>query len=265
MVESTTKNYGWTKPEVTKSSSTWGGFLNTDLDSIDSLVFTNQQGIVPIGSMTMFGGAAAPANWLLCQGQTLDYGVTPAYQGLFNVIGRAFNTALTGTQFALPNLTQRLPLGAGTTALGVAGGGAGLALATANLPPHAHPIVDVAHNHGVNQWAHSHVIATGGHSHAIHTGGHNHTVGGGVIAGSGLTNGGTNLQVGSSTTSTAGDLGGNTDAAGNLGGNSDTQTSAISLGASGTGLSTTQNTGSGAAVAVPLPPFLAINFIIRYQ
>ena len=272
MVESTTKNYGWTKPEVTKSSSTWGGFLNTDLDSIDALVFANQQGVVPIGggaSMTMFGEHAAPANWLLCQGQTLDYGVTPAYQGLFNVIGRAFNTALTGTQFALPNLTQRLPLGAGTTALGVAGGGAGIALATANLPPHAHPITDVAHSHGVNQWSHAHAIATGSHSHAIHTGGHSHTltqsVGLSYTVPGGAGSQGVTANAGPINTSAVGDLGGNTDTAGNLGGNTDTQGSAISIQASGTNLSTTQNTGSGAAVAVPLPPFLAINFIIRYQ
>jgi hypothetical protein len=38
----------------------------------------------------------------------------------------------------------------------------------------------------------------------------------------------------------------------------------ISLNASGTGLSTTNNTGSGAPVPT-MPPFVAINFIIRYQ
>ena len=68
----------------------------------------------------------------------------------------------------------------------------------------------------------------------------------------------------SANTSTVGNLGGNTDTAGNLGGNTDAQTSAISIQASGTGLSTTQNAGGGAAHN-NLPPYLQINFIIRYQ
>ena len=261
MVESTTQHYGWTKPEVTKSASTWGGFLNTDLDSIDSLVFANQQGIVPIGSITMFGGATAPANWLLCQGQSLD---TTTYAGLFAVFQYVFGGS--GPNFNLPNLTQKFPIGAGTTALGAAGGASSVALATANLPAHAHPITDVAHNHGVNQWAHAHGIATGGHSHGIHTGGHSHSIDHLVLSntGGGNASAGAGWAFVSANASAVGDLGGNTDAAGNLGGNTDAQTSAISNQASGTGLSTTQNAGSGTPVPLPLPPFVAINFIVRY-
>jgi hypothetical protein len=42
LVETTTKNYAWVKPEIQHSPATWGGFLNNDLDSIDALVFANQ-------------------------------------------------------------------------------------------------------------------------------------------------------------------------------------------------------------------------------
>ena len=302
MVETTTKNYGWVKPEITKSPSTWGGFLNNDLDAIDALVFANQQAIVPIGSITMFAGATAPTNWLLCNGQVYLNANIPL---LAPILANAYNagtTAVAGTSSAVPNLNQKFPLGANASnPVGQIGGTFSYTISLANLPAHAHPIVDVAHNHtvnqsphahgitdvahnhGVNQWAHAHAIATGGHSHAIHTGSHNHTSGGAVVTGSGLTNGGVNLQIGNTTTSTAGDLGGNTDTAGNLGGNTDTQSSAISLNASGTGLSgtaainanvslaasgtglsTTQNAGSGAAISI-VPTYVALSYIIRYQ
>ena len=36
--ELTTTNYGWTKPTVGSSADAWGGFVNADLDAIDSVV-----------------------------------------------------------------------------------------------------------------------------------------------------------------------------------------------------------------------------------
>ena len=265
MADTITVNYSWTKPEVGASSATWGTKLNDDLDAIDAQVFTNQQAGVQIGSIVMFAGATPPTNWFVCNGASLS---TTTYSALFAIVGYTYGGS--GANFNLPNFGARFPIGVGTNAQGI---GTGLGEATgsfsnsigvANLPPHAHPIVDVAHNHGVNQSPHAHGISTGSHSHAIHTGSHNHSVNGTVIAGAGLTNGGTNLQIGTTTSSTAGDLGGNTDTVGDLGGSTTAINANISLNASGTNLSTTQNAGSGTPLSV-VPPLLCVNFIIRYQ
>ena len=265
MAEQQTPNFKWVKPDLGGDAATWGNVLNTTIDAIDSVVYANQAAGVPIGSLTMWAGptASPPANWLICDGRTLD-GSTDPYKTLFNIIGHAFNTALTGTQFALPNLTQKFPLGAGSVnVLGSAGGFLNQTLTVANLPSHAHTITDVAHNHGVNQWAHSHNIATGGHAHTIsaqHSHGSNLVKSGAGTAG--LTPGGAFPIAGAGNTDLASP--GNTDAVGNLGGNTDTQTSTVSLNASGTGLTTTNSVGSGTPVTT-VPPFVALNFIIRYM
>ena len=58
--ELTTTNYGWTKPTVGSSADAWGGFVNADLDAIDSVVHGIQTSI-PVASTTTpaMAGAAA--------------------------------------------------------------------------------------------------------------------------------------------------------------------------------------------------------------
>jgi microcystin-dependent protein len=258
LVESTTQHYGWTKPEITKSSSTWGGFLNADLDSIDALVFANQQGLTPIGSITMFGGATAPANWLFCQGQSLS--TTGTYAALFAVFGYAFGGS--GANFNLPNLQGKFPLGVtGAAAPGAAGGASTVALATANLPAHTHTVTQVAHSHSASQPAHVHPDP--GHAHTISDPQHSH--GGAIVSGGqyslgiagGLLIGGpssvapnpTNIQINAAVT--------NLQAAG---------ADAVTVAATTpSGPTATGSAGSGTPLPLPLPPYLTINFIVRYQ
>ena len=165
MAETQTPHYPtWIKPDLGGDAATWGNVLNTTIDAIDSVVYANQQAGVPIGSLTMFVGAAAPANWLLCNGQSLS--TAAPYDKLFAIVGYAFGGS--GANFKLPNFSGVFPTGAGAVnSLGKTGGAATHAIAIAELPTHAHPITDVAHNHGANQWAHSHNIATGSHAHTI--------------------------------------------------------------------------------------------------
>jgi hypothetical protein len=58
--ELTTANYGWVKPTVGASVDAWGGYINTDLDGIDSTVHGVQTSI-PVASSTTPGmdGTAA--------------------------------------------------------------------------------------------------------------------------------------------------------------------------------------------------------------
>ena len=267
MAETTTLNYGWTMPDPGASANTWGATLNATTQKIDAQVFANQQAITagqaPIGSITMFGGATPPTGWLLCNGQSLS--TAAPYDKLFAAIQYAHGGS--GANFNLPNIQGVFPFGASGPNVGSQGGSFSYTLDVAHLPPHAHPITDVAHSHSASQNAHNHVVTTGNHSHTLSTGGHAHSgvatgltgPGTGSIAG-GV--GGGNLQMGN--TSTAGNLGGNTDTAGNLGGNTDTQQPGVTVNASGTGLSTTQNAGSGSAISI-VPSYVALNFIIRYQ
>ena len=253
----TTAKYGWQMPDPGGSANTWGNTLNATTQAIDQQVYTNAQAGVQIGTVTMFAGATPPTNWLTCDGSSLA--TTGTYAALFAVIQYTYGGS--GANFNLPNLQGKFLLGAGpNNALGSAGGSFTYTIGTGNLPAHAHPIVDVAHNHGVNQWAHSHGDG-GGHAHSASQDPHSHTVSN-VALGSGV-----NIQPGSGFNQT-GTLPTSTAQPNVYVGAAhvslDTQTSGISLNASGTGLSTTQNVGSGAPISI-VPSYVAINFIIKYQ
>ena len=260
MVESLTQNYKWTKPEITKSPATWGTFLNNTTDSIDSILFAAQNAGAPIGSIIMFAGGYAPANWLLCNGAVYNNSDIPL---LAPIIGNAYNagtSAVAGTSTALPNLTQRFPMGTGLNPIGQSGGAFQYTLSLANMPAHAHTIniSDPSHYHTIPAWqhthtayqdvhvhyawqdahahtvgntqAHSHTIVTGNHAHGIATGGHSH---GGVVTGlqGGLPGGpiaggaGGNLIQGN--TAAVGNMGGVASGVGNIGGYTDTQALAV--------------------------------------
>ena len=263
MAETVTANFSWTMPDPGGSANTWGNTLNKTTQAIDAEMFKAEQAGTPIGSITMFAGATPPTNWLVCDGSSLS--TSAPYDKLFVVCQYAFGGS--GGNFNLPNMSGVFPAGVDTAGdtVGTTGGSFVYTLDVAHLPSHTHPITDVAHNHGVNQWAHAHAIATGGHNHTISTGGHSHSLSAQVLT----PNAGGNATAGSGwgfntvSTNAVGDLGGSTSTAGNLGGNTDTQTSGVSLNASGTNLSTTQAVGSGAAMSI-VPSYLTLNFIIKY-
>ena len=264
MAETLTANYGWTKPDPGASANTWGATLNADLDAIDAQVFTNQQAGVPIGSGSMWFAATPPANWLICDGSSLA--TTGTYAALFAIIGYTFGGS--GANFNLPNLQGRFPAGSSGVApftLAATGGVATVTLDATMIPAHTHPITDHTHNHGVTPVAHNHGDAGHNHPASGSQSPHSHTVVGGQLTNPGpgsLTPGGPALSL--------------------TPGSTDTQQPAVSvsvgtgfaaiqpasatvtLSPAATGITATNaNTGGGAA-HTNLPPFLAINFIIKF-
>jgi microcystin-dependent protein len=263
MADTLTPNYGWVQPAVGADASTWGTTLNNDLNLIDAQVWANEQGVSPIGSVVMFAGATAPTNWLLCQGQSLA--TTGTYAKLFAVLQYTFGGS--GANFNLPNLSQNFPLGAVSGTLGQVGGTFSYTIPAASLPPHNHGISDPGHLHSIAQTPHNH--GDPGHAHGVNDGGHAHSgsvpfqsTGAGFgqfLPPSPAQSGGAtgfNTSVSGTGISIQGSGTGIQAAYANINGNVTTS--------AGTGINATGTSGSGAAMSI-VPPYIELNFIIRYQ
>lgn len=66
---------------------------------------------LPIGSIVEWGTDAAPANWLLCDGQAVS---RTDYEELFAVLGTTYGEGDGSTTFNLPNRQGLIGIGAGT-------------------------------------------------------------------------------------------------------------------------------------------------------
>jgi microcystin-dependent protein len=91
----------------------------------------------------MFGGNFAPQGWLLCNGQLLPIS---EYDTLFALIGTTYGGDGV-TNFALPNLSSRVPVHQGTGVngsgfiLGQQAGAETVTLNSSQLPAHTHQAV----------------------------------------------------------------------------------------------------------------------------
>jgi len=100
----------------------------------------------PTGTILDFGGTAAPAGYLLCDGSAVS---RTTYVNLFNVIGIAFGPGDTTTTFNLPD-------GRGTVLAGKTSGGSFPTLG-ATVGSETHTQTQSAHSHTVD--SHTHTIA----------------------------------------------------------------------------------------------------------
>lgn len=109
-----------------------------------------QMNMTPIGVIQAYGGAAAPTNWLLCDGTAVN---RTTYAKLFTAISTAYGVGDGSTTFNLPDLRGRVPIGvdgaanritaastngANADTLGGVGGAETHTLTTAELASHSH-------------------------------------------------------------------------------------------------------------------------------
>ena len=180
----------------------------------------------PTGEITMWGTSSAPTGWLIADGSAVS---RSTYSALWGVLGTTYGGGDGSTTFNLPNLKGKFPVGRDASqgefdVLGETGGGKTNALGVANLPAHTH-------SGSTNN--------TGGHAHTSAQSDIVRQFGGGDAKLTANSNYGP-YNTGSITTDTQG---------------AHDHTVSVSGGGNGT--------ATGNAFNI-LPPYFAINFIIRF-
>lgn len=144
--------------------------------TVDTKVKTVEQADsdrVPIGAMMMWATAVAPTSWVICDGSSKNRsGVSPDgnnYSALWTVIGTAYGS-VDGATFNLPDLRSRVPIGSGPAQAAPASLSArALAVksastgAQATLGEETHTLT--GHESGVND--NGGTTSSGSHSHSI--------------------------------------------------------------------------------------------------
>lgn len=197
--------------------------------------------LLPTGAVVPYAGSAAPAGYLLCQGQAVS---RTTYADLFDVISTTYGAGDASTTFNVPDLGGRTVAGKESSAtrlttagsgidgatLAAAGGTQTHTLTTAQLAAHAHTITDPTHAHSISDSGHVHGLVG------------NYLNKNGIGSGVGDVVLGTGVSIWE---------GGNTASSG----------TGISVVAGGTGISGTNNAGSGTAHQ-NTQPTIVLNYII---
>lgn len=118
---------------------------NPGAGRVDVTVAASVPASIPAGSIHSFGGSAAPAGYVLCDGASYD-GTNGTYTPLWNAIGLAYGG--TGqSSFKVPDAQGRMLTGKGTHGdVSTLGNNDGVLLAS-RRPRHAHTVTDPGHVH----------------------------------------------------------------------------------------------------------------------
>lgn len=214
-------------------------------------------GLLPVGSITMYGGAAAPDSYLLCNGQSLD---TTAYAALFAVVGYAYGGS--GANFNIPDMRQRFPLGKATSGTGASLGDSGGGI------DHTH--VGAAHTHTMPTHIHTmptHIHQVPSHNHTnpgtSSEGAHNHSGFVGQTTPQGTSGRPSYNAAGTGHFHAISNDGSHTHSQGSVSTKAATNTTSTDPGdTNATDPGNTNSAGAG-VTSQNNPPFLAVNFIIK--
>ena len=84
-----------------------GQFLKTNTGAT-APEWSTETDLCPVGSIIMYGAAAAPTNWLLCDGTAVN---RTTYADLFSAIGITYGSGDGSLTFNVPNLQGVFPAG----------------------------------------------------------------------------------------------------------------------------------------------------------
>ena len=118
----------------------------------------NYNFVNPTGTIICFAGQVVPQGWFLCNGSEIS---KSEYPKLFSVIGNTYGIPVNSSNFILPNLQQRMPLGkSNINNLGDNGGNSNITLSTNQIPSHNH--TGTTNSAG----SHTHTASDSGHNHS---------------------------------------------------------------------------------------------------
>lgn len=119
--------------------------LNNSVDTINSTISAKETAltsliggkVAPVGSIVMWSGSNAPADWMICDGTHLN---SAQYPALFAVIGHTYG-GYAQDDFCIPDMRGRYVAGKGANdynSLGSKGGANRVTLGTDEMPSHTH-------------------------------------------------------------------------------------------------------------------------------